>query len=36
MENSEIKKENLEWYLSQTEDMQYEMCKNFIDIAKLY
>lgn len=36
MKNSEIKKENLEWYLRQSTDMQYEMFMNFVDIAKLH
>jgi len=36
MKNSEIKKENLEWLVSQPIEMQYELFKNFVDIAKLH
>jgi transposase-like protein len=36
MKNSEIKKENLEWYLSQPVDMQYQLFQNFVDVAKLH
>lgn len=36
MKNSEIKKENLEWLINQPAKIQYEMFKNFIEIAKLH
>jgi putative transposase len=36
MKNSEIKEENLEWYLKQPINIQYEMFMNFVDIAKLH
>jgi putative transposase len=36
MKNSKIDKENLSWYLSQPEEMQYQLFQNFIDIAKLH
>ena len=36
MKNSEIEKENLSWYLSQPEGIQYQLFQNFIDIAKLH
>lgn len=36
MKNSEIKKENLEWYLNQPVDMQYQLFQNFVDVAKLH
>ena len=36
MKNSEINKENLDWYLSQPIDMQYQLFQNFMDVAKLH
>ena len=36
MKNSEIKKENLAWYLKQPIDMQYQLFQNFVDVAKLH
>jgi putative transposase len=36
MKNSEINKENLEWYLSQPRDLQYQLFQNFVDVAKLH
>lgn len=36
MKNSEIKKENLKWLIEQPMDMQYELFRNFVDIAKLH
>jgi transposase-like protein len=36
MKNSEISKENLGWLISQPIEMQYELFKNFIDIAKMH
>lgn len=36
MKNSEIKKENLAWYLRQPIDMQYQLFQNFVDVAKLH
>jgi len=36
MKNSEISRENLEWLMTQPIEMQYELFKNFVDIAKLH
>lgn len=36
MQDSKINKENLEWLISQTNDTQFELFKNFIEIAKLH
>jgi transposase-like protein len=36
MKNSEISKENLGWLINQPTEMQYELFKNFVDIAKLH
>jgi len=36
MKNSEIKKENLKWLIDQSIEMQYELFRNFVDIAKLH
>lgn len=36
MKNSKIKKENLQWLLNQPADMQYELFKNFVDLAKIH
>lgn len=36
MKNSEISKENLGWLIKQPIEMQYELFKNFVDIAKLH
>jgi len=33
MKNSEISRENLEWLMTQPIEMQYELIKNFVDIA---
>ena len=36
MKNSEINKENLRWLLNQPLDIQYEIFKNYVEIAKLH
>jgi putative transposase len=36
MKNSEISKENLQWLIRQPIEIQYEMFKNFVDIAKMH
>jgi len=36
MKNSEISKENLQWYLDQPIEMQYQLFQNFVDVAKLH
>ena len=36
MKNSKMSKENLHWYLEQPIDIQYELFKNFVDVAKLH
>jgi len=36
MQDSKINKENLEWLLEQPNDTQYELFKNFVEIAKLH
>jgi transposase-like protein len=36
MKNSEMNKENLEWLLDQSIEMQYQLFQNFVDIAKLH
>lgn len=36
MQDSKIEKKNLEWLLEQPQDIQYEMFKNFVDIARLH
>jgi len=36
MKNSEISKENLGWLIKQPIEMQYELFKNFVDIAKMH
>lgn len=36
MQDSKINKENLEWLMSQSNDTQFELFKNFIEIAKLH
>jgi transposase-like protein len=36
MKNSKMNKENLHWYLEQPIDIQYELFKNFVDVAKLH
>ena len=36
MKNSEINKENLRWLINQPIDIQYEIFKNYVDIAKLH
>ena len=36
MKNSKIREENLQWYLEQPTDMQYQLFQNFVDIAKLH
>jgi putative transposase len=36
MKNSKMTKENLEWLLNQSVDMQYQLFQNFVDIAKLH
>lgn len=36
MQDSKINKENLEWLLEQPTDTQYELFKNFVEIAKLH
>ncbi len=36
MQDSKIEKKNLEWLLDQPQDIQYEMFKNFVDIARLH
>lgn len=36
MKNSKIRKENLQWYLNQPTDIQYQLFQNFVDIAKLH
>jgi transposase-like protein len=36
MKNSKIRKENLQWYLNQPTDMQYQLFQNFVDVAKLH
>ena len=36
MKNSEISRENLEWLIREPIEMQYELFKNFVDIAKLH
>jgi len=36
MKNSKIKKENLEWLIKQPVKMQYELFKNFVELAKMH
>jgi len=36
MQNSKINKENLQWLINQPIEMQYELFKNFVDIAKMH
>ncbi len=36
MKNSEMSKENLEWLLNQPAERQYELFRNFVDVAKLH
>jgi transposase-like protein len=36
MKNSKINKENLQWLINQPIEMQYELFKNFVDIAKMH
>jgi len=36
MKNSKIREENLQWYLYQPTDIQYELFQNFVDLAKLH
>ncbi|MBS3945922.1 MAG: transposase, partial [Melioribacter sp.] len=36
MKNSKIERENLEWLLGQSIEMQYQLFKNFVDVAKLH
>ena len=36
MKNSEMEKENLEWLLNQPAERQYELFRNFVDVAKLH
>jgi transposase-like protein len=36
VQNSKINKENLQWLINQPIEMQYELFRNFVDIAKLH
>jgi putative transposase len=36
MKDSKMSKENLEWYLNQPMDLQYQLFQNFLDMAKLH
>jgi len=36
MKNSKINEENLQWLINQPIEMQYELFKNFVDIAKMH
>jgi putative transposase len=36
MKNSEINKESLQWLINQPIEIQYEMFRNFVDIAKMH
>jgi transposase-like protein len=36
MKNSEITKENLDWYLNQPIDIQYQLFQNFVEVSKLH
>lgn len=36
MKNSEIKKENLQWLINQPVELQYELFKNFVELAKMH
>ena len=36
MKNNEIKRENLQWLINQPVEMQYELFKNFVELAKMH